>query len=308
MITPTKMQEVADDLILGKEPRHRSNECYEFAESLKADIERAKAQGLVIDIPREFEIDTDDGDVGYGGSLELPPDIGGGASASEPNESFDDLTPKSKSQTGCGANATGGGGFQTGNNCAGKASTNSDSNRLRDTLAETTLPKFLKSSFEKDLDRTITNLPEKAAHRLNAIKSVSWSTNTAGIAKSLTDDGNELPAGITPGGAWDATKGKLYLASDKHKSGKGGAYAHELAHVVDHNNGASKFSDSSDWKEAWKAEIGGGALTSYAATNAEEGFAEFARLAWLSKDTEHKAAVKKTYPKASAVFEKAGLI
>lgn len=57
-LTPTKMQEIADDVILGKPLRHDTKECREFAESIKADIKRAKAEGLVIDIPREFEVGT----------------------------------------------------------------------------------------------------------------------------------------------------------------------------------------------------------------------------------------------------------
>jgi hypothetical protein len=56
MLTSTKMQEIADDLVLGKEPRHTDAESKEFAESIKADVERAKSEGLVIDIPREFEV------------------------------------------------------------------------------------------------------------------------------------------------------------------------------------------------------------------------------------------------------------
>lgn len=59
MLTPTEMQQVADDVILGKPIRVKGEEAEAFAKEIEADVKTAKSKGLVIDIPREFEIETD---------------------------------------------------------------------------------------------------------------------------------------------------------------------------------------------------------------------------------------------------------
>ena len=101
------------------------------------------------------------------------------------------------------------------------------------------------------------------------------------------------------GGAWTHKTGdrigKLHLDGGAETGENAPSvrelYAHEFAHAVDGErsvetiNGVthegSKFiSDSEPWKSAWESEIKGGALSDYATTRPDEGFAEFGRLAW----------------------------
>jgi len=81
-------------------------------------------------------------------------------------------------------------------------------------------------------------------------------------------------------------------------------YAHEFTHAVD--GPRQEFSNSQEWQEAWRAEIASGQLTEYATITAAEGFAEFGRLAYGR--SVHPDALRKKYPKATAVWEKHGLL
>jgi hypothetical protein len=79
--------------------------------------------------------------------------------------------------------------------------------------------------------------------------------------------------------------------------------AHELAHAMDGRS--LRHSGTPEWKAAFKAEIAGGNLGSYARTDAQEGFAEFARLVYAKGES--PAKITKQFPKASKYFKAAGL-
>jgi len=60
MLTPSEMEQIADDAILGRKQRLSGAEAEAFRQKVEMEMKRAKEQGLVLDIPREFEIDLDD--------------------------------------------------------------------------------------------------------------------------------------------------------------------------------------------------------------------------------------------------------
>jgi len=116
------------------------------------------------------------------------------------------------------------------------------------------------------------------------------------------------------GGAYQPSKGQFHLdgnilqETSKHFRSKNEAsahhtYAHEFAHAVD--GPKHEISGGLEWQAAFKAEIAGGKLSRYATTEASEGFAEFARLAWAS---DHGAAkIERHFPRCAAVWKKHGL-
>jgi hypothetical protein len=60
---------------------------------------------------------------------------------------------------------------------------------------------------------------------------------------------------------------------------------------------------SPEWSAAWKSEIHSGSLSKYATTNPTEGFAEFARVAWLSPQV-----AKAYYPACWNIWKQHGLV
>lgn len=91
------------------------------------------------------------------------------------------------------------------------------------------------------------------------------------------------------------------------KSGEEGIYAHEFSHAID---GFDKIhSKSAEWGQAWNAEVTAGdkkALTTYATTDPQEGFAEFGRLVLSGKY--EASAVKAAFPKCFDYWAKQGLV
>ncbi len=154
----------------------------------------------------------------------------------------------------------------------------------------------------ESVDDTLAFMPSQTMRRLRRnLKDTRWYEDHQSLTKAM--DAPEIKGVV--GGAFQRVgggggRGILHLAGDKFKSGKGGIFAHEFAHVVDNWNGGIKISNQTAWQMAWESEIvATGELSNYALTNAEEGFAEFMRLAWSSKRGRAKALFPQCFKVAS---------
>lgn len=135
---------------------------------------------------------------------------------------------------------------------------------------------------------------------------------------------------MVAGGAYTPATGRAWLdgdatmpAGDDGRHGHSGKvpaasiYAHELGHAIDRGEDGTPLSRSGEWMDAFEGEIshhdyaagrakeGPPPLSRYAATSAEEGFAEFARLVYAS-DVPH-AQIREEFPRAVDFFRGQGL-
>jgi len=108
-------------------------------------------------------------------------------------------------------------------------------------------------------------------------------------------------------------KGSLHLDGDGSDCTTEAIYAHEIGHVIDPFSQTKddpvlkRISHRKEWQTAWKEELENDSLTVYAASSAQEGFAEFARaVLWDSKGKDGRAALRRQFPKCYKVFEDIG--
>ena len=188
--------------------------------------------------------------------------------------------------------------------------------QFRDSLKEANLSNEKKAAFLKSVQDTLMNMPIGALTELNgSINSIEWHASKATITSQ--ENARRVKAGAKPiggqiGGIWVENGRKLVVNGDSFDDTARGIYAHEFAHAIDSSKrSASEFaypeghSNNRNWELAWKEEIYFGSLSAYAKTNREEGFAEFARLAWSGKKP---SEIQESFPKCYQYFKDNGLI
>lgn len=161
-----------------------------------------------------------------------------------------------------------------------------------------------------------SRLPPKALDRLS--RSLSRVVGHLGI-KSVTNawaEGKETDDVVL--GFMDRARQELHidggLTPDQsgvdelggHQDISRGVYAHEIGHAIDSEGGRWDLSFDPRFLTAFVDEIEGGQLSDYAATNLQEGFAEFARLLY-GTDIPHDT-IEEKFPKTFAFFKDQGLI
>jgi len=239
----------------------------------------------------------------------------------------------------CGANAEGGGGFQSGNTCAeggsggGSGSTTTKpkkqpekesigsrvkkwfqgepkspkqlESKLTESLNDSNLSKA--DQFKKAVEKAASRMPEKAAKlAMDGVKKVEFFDTARDLTKRAIELHPEMSADIPEGSVIAGLfteKGQLLLNGGKetgdNEDATHGTYLHELVHAMDPDD---KVAFSDDWLLAWGREMRAGQLTEYGASSPVEGLAEFGRVLYDNGDD----AVREAYPKAYSVFKSQG--
>lgn len=175
-----------------------------------------------------------------------------------------------------------------------------------------------KAHYSQSVKKVLARMPEKALDRFSKhAGNFSFYNDSKELGAALAKKSPKLQAalskGATIGGAF-GKDGSFHLDGNfTQKTAKdfvGGGidaahhtYAHEFAHAID--GPGHEISGGAEWQQAWKKELGGGALSKYATTQASEGFAEFARLAYASDVDRRK--IEQTFPRCVALWKKHGI-
>jgi HK97 family phage portal protein len=168
-----------------------------------------------------------------------------------------------------------------------------------------------KEQRKQFMSEVVNKMPQTAVDRIGErLKEVEANRKFTDVNYSFEKEtGKTLEEDDIVLGYYTSSKGKLALNgwdnNDPDDSGPG-VYSHELGHVIDSGVGGGwELSTTKEFKDAFKKEIAGGQLSDYAATDIQEGFAEFCRLLWGSnlpmKDIESK------FPATLKFFRKKGL-
>jgi hypothetical protein len=178
------------------------------------------------------------------------------------------------------------------------------------------IPNGLKSEFKSGIVKTISSMnPKMKGSLLKNLRHVKFYPTSKRLSEDIskstaTDNDGRV------GGAVEVGSGGMFLdgaPSIKHE-GKladtrmSSVYAHEIGHIIDGKLGDLSYSSDFDWKKAWVIEIlhedeKKAPLSSYAMSNAHEGWAEYVRLA-ITKPNVAKAK----FPKCWAVLKKNNLV
>ena len=231
----------------------------------------------------------------------------------------------------CGANAEGGGGFQSGNTCAeggsgggsGSTTTKPKKQPEKESIGsrvkkwfqgEPKSPKQLESKLTESLNDSnlskadqFKKAVEKAAKlAMDGVKKVEFFDTARDLTKRAIELHPEMSADIPEGSVIAGLfteKGQLLLNGGKetgdNEDATHGTYLHELVHAMDPDD---KVAFSDDWLLAWGREMRAGQLTEYGASSPVEGLAEFGRVLYDNGDD----AVREAYPKAYSVFKSQG--
>ncbi len=174
--------------------------------------------------------------------------------------------------------------------------------------------------YHKQATRVLRNLTPNALKRVQAnTKGVSFYKDRVDLTDFFVKDYPSMAEirsqGGTVNGIYDAGNQTLHLdgASTTYgdKLNPTGddqthhIYAHEMTHAID----GPKFeiSHTDEWHKAWEKEIKASEeISKYAATNPQEGLAEFGRLVLASS---HDAAkIRQDFPLCAAVWDKHGIL
>lgn len=180
-------------------------------------------------------------------------------------------------------------------------------------LEDSDLTRDKKVNYLTAIQGVLQRMPTKALQSMKAnVRMVVFYPNTQLLTIEFI--GRLQTPGVV-GGVWEplahGAAGALHLDGGFHNERKPGVtpqkgiYAHEFGHAVDWA-GSSPISETTEWKEAFKAELSLGQLTDYATTHVAEGFAEFARLNWATEET--PAQIRGDFPKCYSVFKQHGLV
>lgn len=167
--------------------------------------------------------------------------------------------------------------------------------------------------YKAAIARVIKKLSPRAAERVaDNLQRVVFAANPQEVMGALAAMGGQVPAnGVVPAMFVQQTipgigkRGSLYLdgAADQQEDSLKieEIYAHEMGHAIDGINLSTRL----PWVVPWNVELADGlGLSKYAATNPQEGFAEFNR-ALHSFPAEQ---VKKQYPMCFEFFNRNGLV
>ena len=172
---------------------------------------------------------------------------------------------------------------------------------VADDLKSSTLPHETKKRYMEAVRSVYQRMPKVAVERFNKYTSgATYYADESTLTDAITGGDSSKLGGKLARGAYESRTGILHLDSDNLGLKAREVYAHEFGHAIDGPD--KEISSSREWMEAWKEEIQGGGLTTYATTKPSEGLAEFTRLLY---GTEHSdKLIRKKFPKASAVFDK----
>lgn len=127
--------------------------------------------------------------------------------------------------------------------------------------------------------------------------------------------GEKLESGDIIGGLWSSFWGELTFdggfedegyVDDNGQMSAVGIFSHEIGHAIDTVDKKFSHSKTKEFKKCFAAEIADGQITDYAATDEQEGFAEFCRLLYGS--SVGREEVVKKFPMTTGFFISKGLL
>lgn len=151
-----------------------------------------------------------------------------------------------------------------------------------------------KKVISDGMDDALARMPKGAIQALHSqLHETQFHADGQQLAKALGVNGSVASSFVRGG----EDGGVLHFVAGG--SDPTGQFLHGMAHAADWD-GKQPISSSQEWQAAWESELSNKSLSNHAASNATEGFAEFARYAWSGRSKEE---ITRTFPQASAVFE-----
>jgi len=174
------------------------------------------------------------------------------------------------------------------------------------------LPEKARQMVEREVSKITNRMSDKARNELESnLHEVKFPRSET----EMRDQYQKMFTGVpgaeltkdddTPAGAygWNEKSGSMMALLPLHERNAEGTWSHEITHAIDGPH--QTYSNTPEWKAAWKAEIKGGSLSAYAASNPGEGFAELGRYVYSDYNLE---VVKNEWPKSYAFLKKRGLL
>jgi hypothetical protein len=167
-----------------------------------------------------------------------------------------------------------------------------------------------KTRFKEAITTVVSNMPEKAVGLLKAnTERVRFYDSGTELTRELLRERPEYasrlssPTAVIQGYYSGNSKG-LNLNGPHRESWRiQGLYAHEMTHAIDGPD--RTFSSTLSWEKAWRREIRGGGLSSYAGIKSVEGFAEFGRAVYAGDVP--RATLEIQFPRATRFWKENGL-